>query len=92
MESYKMLGLSTAHITKETADALIDLDGITSYEKADYGWFVHVPERFDLETSGSEVPEDLFKCLDFAIERDYAWIMFDNDIEATNELPVYKWD
>ena len=92
MEINKMLSLSTGHVSEDTA-RLMDNDAIGQvviYDKPNFGWFVHVPERFELDEVKCSCPNDLFQCLDFAEKRGCGWIMFDSDVEPINELNMYR--
>ena len=88
----KMLSLSTYHLTSETFDSLINdpLNFLFSYyEKRDpvegdlYGIFF--PVYFD-----EDMPDDLKACVEFAINHDCDYIMFDGDVDVVEGLPVYK--
>lgn len=88
MESHNMLALSTGHLTEETADELMTIDGIIAYEKGEFGFFVYVP---DDDEEFHDQPADIHECIEFAHNNGYDWIMFDRDVETINELPVYEW-
>lgn len=93
-EINKMLMLSTAHLTKQTAD-MMDMKLIENprvYQKDGYGWFVLVTSWNDDYEIVKNIPEDLRKCLGFAESVGSDWICFDPDIEENNVLPVYEWE
>ena len=93
MEISKMLTISTAHITEETANKLDreineNIIGLCVYEKTDFGWFIHVPD--DLE----EVVEslrDLCECLLLAKDLGCEWLCLDCDGEVLSYLDTYEW-
>lgn len=95
MEISKMLTISTAQITEQTAkeldvaigkaDSSIDL---CIYEKKNYGFFVHIPEDWE---DGREIPADLMDCIRLAVVNDCRWLCLDRDGEIINELRVYEW-
>lgn len=92
MEISKMLTISTAHITKETADLLNvemkeDNMWLCVYNKENYGWFIHVPD--DLEDLN--VPDELMKCLLFAKDIGCDWLCLDCDGEVLPYLHQYNW-
>ena len=91
METYKMLGLSTAHVTDKTSHLMdhMGIENITIFDKPDSGWFVPVPKY--MERVVDKCPADLLKCLDFARNGNFDWIMFDCDIEPIPDLAVYEW-
>lgn len=85
------LDLSTAHITTDTYDALVDqeLESIVSYPKVceydTYGVFVYVPEDED-----QDIPVDLKNVIDYARANDCQWIQFDRDAEVITKLKQYQ--
>ena len=98
---YKMMELSTAHVTKETAEKMsndavnmyANTSGVALYGKSGYGYFVSVPEdlKYNDDTIFSEIPSDLLECLKYAFSHDCEWIMFDCDAAKISELPTYEW-
>lgn len=96
MEISKMLTISTAHITEETADALNkSVYGLEScidlcvYEKKGYGFFIHIPEDWEEKRN---IPMDLQACVKLADVNGCIWLCLDRDAETVNQLPVYEWD
>lgn len=95
MEITKMLTLSTAHITEDTANKL-DRDpndnnlGLCVYPKSDYGWFIYV-NVISYKTSNHGLPEDLYNCLIFAHELGCDILCFDCDGPIEPFLPTYEW-
>jgi len=92
MEITKMLTISTAHITKETADLLnIEPDNdnmqLSVYNKADFGWFIYV----NIDLDNRNIPDDLRRCLDLAKDNDCNWLCLDCDGEVVDGLDVYEW-
>lgn len=92
MEIDKMLTISTGHITEKTVckldiEAEVNVMYLCVYKKADFGWFVYVPE--DLEDISYDIPNDLMECLLFAKENDCAWLCLDCDGEEIEELKTY---
>ena len=104
----KTLDCSTAHISKATADrlmlqkSLVDrADGDESpeylplivYDKDEYGWFIKVPGKEDLDLSlvREELPGDLYLVLRYALESKCSWIVFDCDGADVEGLPKFDW-
>ena len=91
MEISKMLTISTAHISEETA-RLLDIEPdndnmqLTVYNKADFGWFVYVSEYFE----DCDIPDDLRKCLELAKENNCTWLCLDCDAEIVDGLDFYE--
>lgn len=92
MEISKMLTISTAHITMETAREL-NIESNTNnmqlsvYKKSDYGWFIYVNDDLDNRT----IPDDLLKCLEFAKDLGCEWLCLDCDGEVLEYLYTYEW-
>ncbi len=100
MERHDMIAISTAHISRETANLLDQLaagkkniEGLVVYNKGEYGWFIPIIEE-ELETlENNECPGDLFHCLSYAHKNGGSWVMFDRDVElSTPDLAPYPWE
>ena len=91
---FKMLDVSTAHLSPETRQRLetSDIEGVLFYPKGPWGWFINVPSREDGLTVGDEVPADLKNCIEFAQTLEKEWIMFDCDGSIVQELPKFESD
>lgn len=92
MEISKMLTLSTAHITKETAEALDNevfagCPYLVVYQKDDYGWFVYLPSKIEK----IDIPHDLKKCMLFAKDLGCDWLCLDANGEVLKYLHIYNW-
>ena len=89
---YRMLDLSTCHITKETNDALLEekIQDVVYYQKPGYGFFIHIPECLE-DVEDGDIPDDLFKCLVYALENRCDWINLDCDGVIEEDLPKYVW-
>jgi len=93
----KMLTLSTAHVTADTAaqldDRLHQMLGTAPFicfQKDDYGWFVHVPAVPD--PRHEQIPPDLNACMAMARAEGCTWLMFDRDADPVEGLPTYDWE
>ena len=95
MEITKMLTLSTAHITEETANKL-DRDpndnnlGLCIYNKGTFGWYIYLNSIKDIETH-HKLPDDLFKCILLAQSLNCEVLCFDCDGPEEQFLPTYEW-
>ncbi len=95
MDISRILTISTEHITEETSKLLaVEPDtneiGLSVYQKADYGWFIHVPE-YVRELEDTSCPADLYKCMFYAHENGCEWLCLDSDGETVDELKKYEW-
>lgn len=91
----QMLDVSTAHITEDTATWLkeVGVEGpspIIVYEKAEYGWLIHVPDEWD-KGQANNTPGDLLAIITYAKAKGCLWIMLDCDANVTEDLPEYEW-
>lgn len=94
MEISKMLTLSMAHITIQTADEMNkSVTGVESdidlcvYEKRGYGFFIHIPDDWEDER---DLPQDLQACVGLAAKNDCEWLCLDQD-GPIDDLPIYEW-
>ena len=94
-----MLALSTAHISKKTADWLGtggDMP-IVYYEHGEYGWLINVPQdesawaSLVVEATYDKIPGDLFKAIDRAHDCGCSWLLLDADAGIFPGLPTFKW-
>lgn len=94
------LDLSTAHITKDTADALdmVGNDGIVlgwpamTIAPYEYGTFVTVPPLMpDDPGYHDRLPPDLRLVLDHARALGAYVVRFDADGDTVAELPTHDW-
>lgn len=89
-EISKMLTLSTAHITKATADALNDGLQIVTFNKGEYGWFwfLHLnAEPYSLE----EISADLLTIVAHAQSLGCEWLCLDRAGPVNPNLPTWEW-
>ncbi|MGM9927750.1 MAG: hypothetical protein ACI35P_07335 [Bacillus sp. (in: firmicutes)] len=97
----KMLTLSTANISKKTAEwleeqAKLSNEGtmdVSVYEKAEDGWFIPVNERVFTEEikNGQSIPPEFFDVYNYAVTHDCSWIMIAHEADVVEELPQYNW-
>lgn len=93
MDIQKMLTISTEHITQSTADMLTyDKDtyqhGLCVYDKEEYGWFIPVWDELLKDYDG---PDDLLRCIRYALVNGCQWLCLDCDAETVEDLPTYDW-
>ena len=107
LEITKMLTISTAHISKETAEILDDADAsacfpIAVYNKEGYGWWIYIPDHYkeifvpgnyysDIDIPDSDIPMDLHACIGLAIDNDCQWLCLDRDAAETEKLETFCW-
>lgn len=94
----RVLNLSTAHITKNTAETLcrcaLNNDYIplcTVLEKGEYGWYVYINDSEEPDQIPDEL-SDIRDCVIFALKHDITCICFDRDADTVVGLPVYNWE
>lgn len=104
---YKMIGMSTAHLTNETVKKMEnDCDLCTRNQGR---WNGQKETEIDIvvyskgghgwfvlvsdwdDDPDTNIPEDLMECLEFASRRGYDWIMFDPEENEVDELSTYHW-
>jgi len=84
-EIHKILVLSTAHITEETSEWLIE-EGYTNDE---YGFWLYC--KSDSMLKSPEVPSELKKVLIFAASKDCAYVKLDRDGDTVSGLNTFDW-
>ena len=91
MEITKILTISTAHITKVTAELLDDgVRDLSVYSKGEYGWFIFVPESDVINSLHIMLP-DLMRLLQFAKDLGCEWLCLDRDGEVLEYFNTYEW-
>jgi hypothetical protein len=88
---FKVLDLSTVHMTEEDAEKLNPCSGIQSlsYELGEYGWLIYIGEM--KENWGDEMSEAFMNALKEAKELGCDYVRFDRDGRTYEELPVFDW-
>lgn len=86
---FNYLDLSTGHLPKNEADALLTHDWlvVTTHE---WGWWVWIRPANDMNTIQDDLPA-LANVMAFAKERGCRWINFDSDAAAVEGLPYWEW-
>lgn len=90
MELAKMLVLSTAHLSEQTARDWMAVCPWTCFEKGDYGWFMYVCDDVAI-TEAEAVPLEVRSAIHVAKREGCEWIMWDCDASCIDELPQYEW-
>lgn len=85
----KMLVVSTAHLTQETADQLsAESLPVASYPN-EYGGFVYVPtDPIDREAG---LTEDIAAVFKLARALHCEWVKLDRDAPELDGLKIYEW-
>lgn len=98
-----MITFSTAHISEETSEYLIDLTGtwpdvnedgdcpFSIYPKNLYGWFIHIDLSSDDYLEDCTVPTDLKELFCFAKANNCCWVGIDGDGLIIDSLKKYEW-
>lgn len=89
----KCMEISTNHITEDTANKLRDIDtrgniALSIYDKEEFGWWIFIDYRMKRNDS---IPDDLWRCIQYAQENGCNWLCLDCDAEVVDELPSYDW-
>lgn len=93
MEITKCLTLSTAHISKNTAN-LLDKEiktpylNLPVYDKTGVGWFIYIPTNLN---ELDKLPSDLTKVLSLAKDLNCNMLCLDSDGDIISWLPKYDW-
>lgn len=101
MEITKMLTISTAHISRGTANFLhevcknSDLSKLIVYDESlkyndcteEYGWFIYC----NVDLPDLDVPEDLLKAMCFTRDNNCDWLCLDRDAKSVDGLDKYEW-
>lgn len=90
---FKVLDISTGHMTKEDAEklSLNDPDktlGLPSYELDEYGWLVYIGE---MEDNWANMSPEFNKVLTLANDLGCDYVRFDRDGREYPELPSFDW-
>jgi hypothetical protein len=96
MEVTKMLTLSTAHITEQTARALdnepdSDKLNLCVYPKSEFGWYIAITDNIDEIINDKGMPEDLADAIRLTKDLDCKTLCFDCDCEPLSYLKTYSW-
>ena len=101
MESYKVLVLSTAHLTKRDSLELAELAsaGNLRYDsmvlEREFGFFVKLyepPKGGDEDMNGrDELSPDFKRIIDYAVAHGYRMVEFDRDGDIVDIFPSHEW-
>lgn len=94
IEIARLLILSTAHLTEETATKMDEGRDIGHpYDTVKYGYEMWVPtilqEIVDVREKG--VPGEIVNAFLLAFKYDCRYIRFDRDADTTEQLNTYDW-
>lgn len=89
----KVLELSTAHVSPDTA-TLLDRGapvGTTYYELVcGAGWLLLVPES-DEALDNESLTKDIASIITYARGHGCRWVLFDGDADKVADLPTWEW-
>ena len=97
MQIERMITISTAHISEETEQLLIENAennhfGISVYSKDVYGFWIYVPNKLNNVIDNNEkLPDDLWNCIMLAINNGCTWLCLDRDGEIVDGLETFDW-
>ena len=92
LETDRLLTISTAHITPETADWLDGLeDDLPVYSKKMYGWFIEITSEW-FDRCDITIPEDFANLIAFCLTNHIDTLCLDTSAETLDILPEYDWD
>jgi len=87
----KLLVISTAHVSKETCEAASakNIDWAVTHPTP-YGFFAYCHEERTVESRN-----DLWAVLQFAVARDFHYVLFDADADVLDQseagLEIFDW-
>lgn len=94
---FKMLDLSTSHLTEDLALALNKFPGVIADERT-FGWLLWVPEDIDEQVAEYEaqdpehtIPEVIVNIWRYAKRHDCQYVLLDQDADVDPDLPSYAW-
>jgi hypothetical protein len=96
-EISKILTLSTSHISEDTSDNFTysPNDMPAFYDKAEFGWFISVPEKPFGAGGGTQdpptCPKELVALLAYARALDCQWLCLDRDGDINPLFEVFDW-
>lgn len=89
MEISKMITVSTAHVSTETAELLENGKlNIVVFDKGDYGWFIYLSNEDDYYYN---IPTELNNLMKFAKDLGCEWLCLDCDGEVLEYFEVFNW-
>ena len=94
LEIAKMLIISTAHVSQETAKLLEggDYKDVSElplmFTWGDYGWLIWADCEPEEENG---FPDDLQRCMDFSSKNGCAWLRLDCDGDQVDGLEYFDW-
>lgn len=91
----RVMTVSTAHVSPETARAMDDdpeANQITLpvYRKGEFGWFVYL--NGSSEHDVLNLPDDLRACVRLARANDCSILCLDRDAATLRSLPTHSWE
>jgi len=92
--TFRVADLSTAHLTQEAAQQLQDYGnaGVPALRvmRDEYGFFVSVPSEIHAALY-EQYPASLIRCIKWACQQGFDYVLFDRDAEPVSALTTYDW-
>ena len=89
---FKYLDCSTAHVTEEEMDALVECVTPTSSYHDDYGcWMYCIDTVYDDDVSAWREYPNLFGIVRYALARGCMYVRLDQDGWEHENLPTFEW-
>lgn len=94
-EIHKMLVMSTAHVSEETAKLIDEAYDrkhawAPAFARAE-GWLFYVGDENPVVKHGLDYPEEFAALFSFAMEQGCTWLMLDRDGDTVDNLPTFEW-
>lgn len=94
LEIQRVLVLSTAHLRKETNDAMeTDTDGpvaLVSFDSLTHGYLVYCTDDPGI-LEDPNFPDEIRQAIQFAQEHDCTHLRYDPDAATLDQLPTWEW-
>lgn len=94
---FKMLDLSTNHLTEDLGQELNAIPGVIA-DHREYGWLLWVPEDIDdhvaeysAEDAEHPIPDVIVGIWRFAEKHGCQYVLFDSEADRVPDLPDYEW-
>lgn len=91
MDIEKVVVLSTAHVSEDTATKLDNNRLKITVINMKYGWFIPVDEYNLTQSKNDGFPTELHNLMHMAKDMDCQWLHLDSAGNTVSWLPTYDW-